>query len=204
MRQITLSANFKPASAMAGVAPGLLLYNQSRLAHLFSGGEMKDVLVGVLVGALALSTSLAAQTAKPAAQTAKPAAQTQKPDAQTQKPAAAGASLGSVTLKTAVMADGQRIAAGTYQLRLTGDSPKPGVGQTPESERYIEFVSGGKVVGREVATVVPQAEIAQVADGPRPAAGGSRVDMLKGNDYVRVWVNRSGMNYILHLPPAKG
>jgi len=28
--------------------------------------------------------------------------------------------------------------------------------------------------------------------------------MLKGNDYVRVWVNRSGMNYILHLPPAKG
>ena len=165
---------------------------------------MKDVLVGALVGALALSTSLAAQTAKPAPQTAKPAAQTQKPDAQTQKPAAAGASLGSVTLKTAVMADGQRIAAGTYQLRLTGDSPKPGVGQTPESERYIEFVSGGKVVGREVATVVPQAEIAQVADGPRPAVGGSRVDMLKGNDYVRVWVNRSGMNYILHLPPAKG
>jgi hypothetical protein len=204
MRRITLTSNFKPASPMAGVAPGLLLYNQSRLAHLFSGGEMKDVLVGVLVGALALSTSLAAQTAKPAAPTAKPAAQTQKPDAQTQKPAAAGASLGSVTLKTAVMADGQRIAAGTYQLRLTGDSPKPGVGQTPESERYIEFVSGGKVVGREVATVVPQAEIAQVADGPRPAAGGSRVDMLKGNDYVRVWVNRSGMNYILHLPPAKG
>jgi hypothetical protein len=178
---------------MAGVAPGLLLYNQSESAHPFPGGEMKDVLVGVLVGALALSTSLAAQTQKPA-----PAG------AQTQKPAAAGASLGSVTLKTAVMADGQRIAAGTYQLRLTGDSPKPGVGQTPESERYMEFVSGGKVVGREVATVVPQAEIAQVADGPRPAAGGSRVDMLKGNDYVRVWVNRSGMNYILHLPPAKG
>jgi hypothetical protein len=204
MRCIALSSNFTRASAMAGVAPGLLLYNQGRLTHLFSGGEMKDVLVGALVGALALSTSLAAQTAKPAPQTAKPAAQTQKPDAQTQKPAAAGASLGSVTLKTAVMADGQRIAAGTYQLRLTGDSPKPGVGQTPESERYIEFVSGGKVVGREVATVVPQAEIAQVADGPRPAAGGSRVDMLKGNDYVRVWVNRSGMNYILHLPPAKG
>ena len=116
---------------------------------------MKHVLVGVLVGALALSASLAAQT-------------------QTQKPGAAGASLGSVTLKTAVMADGQRLAAGTYQVRLTGDSPKPGVGQSPESERYVEFVSGGKVVGREVATIVPQAEIAQVADGPRPAAGGAR------------------------------
>ena len=83
-------------------------------------------------------------------------------------------------------------------------SPKPGVGQTPESERYVEFVSGGKVVGREVAIVVPQAEVADVVKGPRPAAGGSRVDMLKGNDYVRVWINRSGMNYLVHLPPAKG
>lgn len=144
---------------------------------------MKHALVGTLVGALALSVSLGAQT---------------------QKPGAAGAALGSVTLKTAVMADGQRLGAGTYQVRLTGDSPKPGVGQTPESERYVEFVSGGKVVGRELATVVPQAEIGQVAKGPRPAAGGSRVDMLKGNDYVRVWINRSGMNYIVHLPPAKG
>jgi hypothetical protein len=146
---------------------------------------MKHVLVGALVGALALSVSLAAQT-------------------QTQKPGAAGASLGSVTLRTAVMADGQRLAAGTYQVRLTGDSPKPGVGQSPESERYVEFLRGGKVVGREVATIVPQAEIAQVADGPRPAAGGARVELLKGDDYVRVWINRSGMHYILHLPPAKG
>jgi hypothetical protein len=146
---------------------------------------MKHVLVGVLVGALALSASLAAQT-------------------QTQKPGAAGASLGTVTLKTAVMADGQRLAAGTYQVRLTGDSPKPGVGQSAESERYVEFVRSGKVVGREVATIVPQAEIAQVADGPRPAAGGARVELLKGDDYVRVWINRSGMHYILHLPPAKG
>jgi hypothetical protein len=144
---------------------------------------MKHVVVGTLVGALALSVSLAAQT---------------------QKPGAAAAALGSVTLKTAVMADGQRLGAGTYQVRLTGDSPKPGVGQTPESERYVEFVSGGKVVAREVATVVPQAEIGQVAKGPRPAVGGSRVDMLKGNDYVRVWINRSGMNYLVHLPPAKG
>jgi hypothetical protein len=146
---------------------------------------MKQVLVGVLVGALALSASLAAQT-------------------QTQKPGAAGASLGTVTLRTAVMADGQRLAAGTYQVRLTGDSPKPGVGQSPDSERYVEFVRGGKVVGREVATVVPQAEIAEVASGPRPASGASRVELLKGDDYVRVWINRSGTHYILHLPPAKG
>jgi hypothetical protein len=117
---------------------------------------------------------------------------------------AAGTSLGSVTLRTSVMANGERLAAGTYQVRLTPDTPKPGVGQSPDGERYVEFVRGGKVVAREVATVVPQAEIGQVAKGPRPAAGGSRVELLKGDDYVRVWINRAGMNYLIHLPPAKG
>lgn len=144
---------------------------------------MKHVLVvGALVAAVGVPVSILAQTSGQAA----------------------GTSLGSVTLRTSVMANGERLAAGTYQVRLTGESPKPGVGQSPDGARYVEFVRGGKVVGREVATVVPQAEIAQVADGPRPAAGGSRVEMLKGNDYVRVWINRAGMNYIIHLPPAKG
>ena len=146
---------------------------------------MKHVLVvGALVSALALPVTLFAQTSAPAA----------------------GASLGSVTLRTAVMANGERLAAGTYQVRLTGDAPKPGVGQSPDAERYVEFLRGGKVVGREVATIVPQAEIAQVVNpnSPRPAAGGARVEMLKGDDYVRVWINRSGMNYLVHLPPAKG
>jgi hypothetical protein len=144
---------------------------------------MKHVLaVAALVAALGLPASLVAQTSAPAA----------------------GTSLGSVTLRTSVMADGQRLAAGTYQVRLTGDIAKPGVGQSPDAERYVEFVRGGKVIGREVASVVSQADIAQVADGPRPATGGARVELLKGNDYVRVWINRGGMNYIIHLPPAKG
>ena len=144
---------------------------------------MKHVLVvGALAALVGLPAALAAQTSAP-------------------KP---GTSLGSVTLRTAVMADGKPLPAGTYQVRLTGDQPKPGVGQSAESERYVEFVRGGKVVGREVASLVPQSEIAQVADGPRPAAGGARVEMLKGDDYVRVWINRSGMHYIIHLPPTKG
>jgi hypothetical protein len=32
--------------------------------------------------------------------------------------------------------------------------------------------------------------------------GSSRVEMLKGGEYLRVWVNRGGHNYLLHLPPA--
>lgn len=114
----------------------------------------------------------------------------------------AGSSLGSVTLSKRVMANGEALAAGTYQVRLSADVPKPGVGQSAEAERYVEFVRGGKVVGREVATVVSTADIASIVKGPKPANGGSRVDTLKGDDYVRVWINRGGMNYIIHMPPA--
>ena len=117
-------------------------------------------------------------------------------------PPAAGASLGTVTLNRRVMADGKPLAPGTYQVRLTGETPKPGLGQSPDGERYIEFVRGGKVVAREVATVVPASEIAQIAKGARPPAGGARVELLKGDDYVRVWINRGGANYIINMPTA--
>ena len=117
-------------------------------------------------------------------------------------PPAAGASLGTVTLNRRVMADGKPLAPGAYQVRLTGESPKPGLGQSPDGERYVEFVRGGKVVAREVATVVPASEIAQIAKGARPPAGGARVELLKGDDYVRVWINRGGANYIINLPTA--
>ena len=114
----------------------------------------------------------------------------------------ANTALGSVTLNHKVTADGQPLAAGTYQVRLSADEPKPVVGQSPEGARYVEFVRGGKVVAREVATVVSDADVKTIAKGPQPARGGVRVDMLKGNDYVRVWINRGGTNYIIHMPPA--
>jgi hypothetical protein len=113
---------------------------------------------------------------------------------------AAGASLGNVTLNRKVTADGKPLAPGTYQVRLTNDQPKPAAGQSPESEVYVEFLRGGKVLAREVATVVSAADIATVGKGMKVAPGGSRVDLLKGNDYVRVWINRGGNNYLIHLP----
>ena len=142
------------------------------------------VLVGSLIAALAVAVdSVSAQLAPPAA----------------------GASLGTVTLNRRVMADGQPLAPGTYQVRLSAETPKPGLGQSPDGERYVEFMRGGKVVGREVATIVTAADIGQVADsGRRPPVGGSRVELLKGDDYVRVWINRGGTNYIINMPPAAG
>jgi hypothetical protein len=114
----------------------------------------------------------------------------------------ADVTLGAVVLTTSVMADGQRLPAGTYQLRLGTSEPQGVVGQSPDGTRYVEFLRSGRVVGRELATVIPNADIQSVAKSRGPAAGGVRVDVLKGDEYVRVWINRGGNHYIIHLPPA--
>jgi hypothetical protein len=110
--------------------------------------------------------------------------------------------LGSVTLKRSVMADGKPLPAGTYVVRLTADEAKPAIGQSAGAERWVEFVQRGQVKGREVVSIVQDTDIAQVAEGPKPAKGGYRVDTLKGNDYLRVWINKQGANYLIHFPVA--
>jgi hypothetical protein len=112
----------------------------------------------------------------------------------------ANTSLGSVTIGKKVMADGKPLAPGTYQVRLTNDAPKPGVGQAADAEKYVEFVKGGKVVAREVATVISADEIAKIAKGKKPARNAASTELLKGGDYYRVWINRGGTNYLINLP----
>jgi hypothetical protein len=51
-----------------------------------------------------------------------------------------------------------------------------------------------------VATVISDAEIAQVAKGTPPSRNHARVDALKGGDYVRVWLNRDGTHFLVNLP----
>jgi hypothetical protein len=109
--------------------------------------------------------------------------------------------LGSVTLTRKVLADGQPLAAGTYQVRLSSDQVKPVVGESPQGERYVEFVRAGKVEGREVATVIPSSDMSVMKYG-RPPVNSSKVDLLKGGDYLRVWINRGSNNYLIHLPAA--
>jgi hypothetical protein len=109
--------------------------------------------------------------------------------------------LGSVNLNRNVKADGKPLARGTYQVRLTSQNAAPEAkGETPSSERWVEFVRGGKVVGREVVTIVPQSEIGLVQKDTPPARNGAKVETLKGGDYVRVWINRAGNHYLIHLP----
>ena len=110
------------------------------------------------------------------------------------------ATLATVTLPKKVTANGQPLAAGTYQVRLTNDEVKPAVGEAPNSERWVEFLKGGKVVGKELASVIPADEIKKLAESPMPKTNGARVDTLKGGNYLRVWINKGGENYLVNLP----
>jgi hypothetical protein len=112
--------------------------------------------------------------------------------------------LGTVHLPRAVKADDDRLLKpGPYQVRLAGEPLKPVVGETPNLEQWVEFLQGGRVKGKAGAIVVPASEIQQVAKKERvPAAGLARVDVLKGNQYMRVWINKGGNHYLIHLPLA--
>jgi len=107
--------------------------------------------------------------------------------------------LGSVTLSRAVKADGKDLPAGTYQVRLTAEAPAEAKGASQGLERWAEFVRGGKVVGREVVTIIPQSEIANVQKDTPPGNNSAKVEMLKGGDYMRVWIRRANNHYLLHF-----
>jgi hypothetical protein len=171
------------------------------------------VLVGALAGALAAGSAYAqapdTSKAKPAQKTAadKGAGHT-APKAQPETAAAPNAptgemALGSVHLPKGVKADGKPLSAGTYQVRLTSQQATPDAkGETGPLERWVEFLQKGQVKGREVVSIVPQSEIAQVQKDAPPHANSSKVEMLKGGDYFRVWINKGGNHYLIHLPPA--
>ena len=153
------------------------------------------VLVGILAGSLCASDALAQHQAPNQQPTTAPA-----PDA----PQGA-MTLGTVRIPRAVMADGKPLAAGRYQVRLTEQTAAPdAVGISDNLERWAEFVQGGKVTGRELVTIVPQSEIKMVVKDPPPASGSSKVQMLRGNEYLRVWINRQGNHYLIHLPVSTG
>jgi hypothetical protein len=111
--------------------------------------------------------------------------------------------LGVVSLAKGVKADGKALAAGTYQVRLTAQQATPDAkGETPSLERWVEFVQKGQVKGREVVTIVPQSEIALVQKDTPPHANAAKVEMLKGGNYVRLWINKGGNHYLVHFPVA--
>lgn len=124
--------------------------------------------------------------------------------AQTMAAAKKPVTLGSAAIGRGVMADGKALPAGTYTLRLSDDMPSAVVGQTSDESRWVEFVQGGSVKGREIATVLSKDALKQLSKrATPPAAGAIKVEKLKGDDYVRVWVNHAGAQYLIHLSSSK-
>ena len=172
------------------------------------------VLIGALVGALgagAFAQDTGSQGAKkPARKGAATADQAGHTAPKAQPPTEASPSapdgqlaLGTVRIPKGVKADGKPLPPGTYQVRLTAEAAsQEAKGQTKALERWAEFMRGGKVAGREVVTIVPQSDIAKVQKDAPPKANSAKVETLKGGDYVRVWINKGGNHYLVHLPTA--
>ena len=111
--------------------------------------------------------------------------------------------LGAVRITTRVKANGETLAPGTYQVRLTADQARPDAnGQTPQLERWVEFRQGNQVKAKEVVSIVPSSDVSKVQKDPPPKSGSYKVEMLKGNEFVRVWINRGGNHYLIYMPPA--
>ena len=71
--------------------------------------------------------------------------------------------------------------------------------RTATYERWAEFSQGGAVKGREVVSIVAKPDIGKIAESSLPAAGKSKVELLKGGDFLRVWINKGDANYLIHL-----
>jgi hypothetical protein len=185
--------------------------------------------VALAVGGTALAQQPPPPPAKTPATAAKPADQAEKPAAKPRARRAAASAedkaaaahtapkqqpgtapdpaapegamvLATVRLPKSVKADGKDLPAGSYQVRLTPEEAKPDAkGSTEKLERWVEFVKAGKVVGREVVSIVPATEAKLVQKDTPPPSGGSKVETLKGGDYVRVWINKGGNYYLVHL-----
>src|SRR5262245_37599160 len=109
------------------------------------------VVVGTLAAALTASSAFAqAKGQKAAPPGGHTVPKTQPGLAQPPTPPAGDVALGSVRISKAVKADGKPLPVGTYQVRVTSQTPSPdAIGQTKGLERWLEFVQGGQVKGRE-------------------------------------------------------
>jgi hypothetical protein len=113
---------------------------------------------------------------------------------------AAGGVLTTVHITQSVMANGKPLPAGVYELRLTNERPNPLPGQSPDAERWVEFVANGAVVGRDVAVVLRDDDLPSIGASSVPSRDGTRVELLKGGEFLRISVRRGGERYLVYLP----
>ena len=114
--------------------------------------------------------------------------------------------MSTVRIAQPVLAGGQPLAPGTYEVIVTDE--RPGLNTAnPDAQRTVEFVQNGNVVAREVAEVFPASEREAVGtSGTADDAGSAarrpsaRVQLLKGGEFLRVAISDSAARYLIHLP----
>lgn len=124
---------------------------------------------------------------------------------QTQTPASTADSkvAASVQIPVTVLADGKPVPPGRYDVRLTGERPAPLAGQPAGAQMWVELAADGKVVAREVAEVLNDADLPAEGESSQHVQNGTRVEMLKGGEFLRISVKRDGTRYLLYLPIAR-
>lgn len=118
-------------------------------------------------------------------------------------PAATSAVLTTVRINAPVLAGGAPLPAGTYEIRLTGQRPSPPAGQPQDSEEWVEFVADGKVVARETAEIIDDDDLPAEGASSQTVQQGTRVEMLKGGEFLRISVKRDRQRYLIYLPTRK-
>ena len=110
--------------------------------------------------------------------------------------------LATVRITHSVLANGKPLPGGTYELRLANERPTPLVGQSPDAERWVEFVANERVVARERAVVLRDDDLPPVGASSVRSRVGTRIEMLKGGEFLRISVKREGERYLVYLPVA--
>jgi hypothetical protein len=64
----------------------------------------------------------------------------------------------------------------------------------------VEFVANGKVAARELVEVLRDDDLPAVGASSVPVRNGTRVEMLKGGEFLRVSVKRDHVRYLVYLP----
>ena len=168
-QQMAIQADLDGVDAALGEADTLLAGDQWEAAEQ-AAESARQAAMGVGTAVAAVQTALA----------------------EAREAAADRAARGEITIPRAVLVQGSRLAAGSYMLRLADEDSEA-------SGRWVEFVEeDDTVAGRALAVVIPDADIDEVAKTPGPR-NEARVAELRGGGYVRVWLNRGGVNYLLHL-----
>jgi hypothetical protein len=108
--------------------------------------------------------------------------------------------LTTVRIATAVTAGGVSLPIGTYELRLTGERPVPLAGQPANAQEWVEFVADGKVVAREAAEILYDDDLEAAGEASQRVKSGTRVEMLKDGEFLRISVKRERQRYLIYLP----